>query len=926
VPRREQPLESGDKVLLTFARDLRLLREQAGGPTYRQLAVRAHYSAAALSEAASGRKLPSRAVTLAYVTACDGDVTAWEERWWEVAAATNPVESNGHDGEDAPYVGLAAFQPGDADRFFGRDALVDDLVKQVREHRFVGVIGASGSGKSSVLRAGLMARANPAVVLTPGAHPIEECAVHLAALLDESPAVLLAEFTADPINLHLRIRQALADKPDDLILVVDQFEELFTLCHNDYERDWLITALTAAATAASSRTRVVLGVRSDFHDRCETLVTAQVIVNPMNAEELRLAITEPAIQVGCRLETALVSRLISISANQPGCLPAISHALLETWRRRRGATLTLAGYEATGGVFEAIAHTAESVYSALDGRQRDIAKHLLLRLCGTEDTKRRMGRDELDYDNPDTGVVLERLISARLVTLDRDSVEIAHERLIAHWPRLREWLGEDRSGHRILRELTEATNAWQSLDRDSGALYRGVRLSRTEAWAAGNDHALTARERQFLYASLDARASEEATAVRTTRRLRRLVGLLTALLVFTAAAVGFAIQAQQTAADQRDAALAQRAVHDAAALRRTDPSLAGQLALAAYRLDPTAETRGSVLSGALRLYGHRGPVRSLWFSPDGRTLVTASQDGTTRIWAVTAPYQARQVGMLRDGGENVTDVTMSPNGRIVATTSADSTVRLWDFLDPQGPRQIGRMTGGLSAAFNSDGSMVATGSLDRQIRVYDVTSSAGPELLAAIADENPAFAVAFSPRRPILAAGSNRDALLFDISDRRNPRRLSAAHGDGLVNSLEFAPDDRTLAMAGGEESARLFDVTDPLLPKPVAELRDPGANVTSVGYVPKSHLLATASDHGTLRLWDSTTPYATLTGDFGSVSAISPSSDGRTIAIASDATVRVIDLDLDRAVVQICRLPGRITGAEWAEHFPGIDFRPPCP
>jgi WD40 repeat protein len=236
------------------------------------------------------------------------------------------------------------------------------------------------------------------------------------------------------------------------------------------------------------------------------------------------------------------------------------------------------------------------------------------------------------------------------------------------------------------------------------------------------------------------------------------------------------------------------------------------------------------------------------------------------------------------------------------------------------------MTGGLSTAFNSDGSMVATGSLDRQIRLYDITRSTGPELLAAMDAENPAFALAFSPNRPILAAGSYHDALLLDITDRRNPHALSAAHGQGLVQSLAFAPDGRTLAMAGGEESARLFDIANPLLPKSVGELRDPGANVTSVAYVPKRRMLATASDHGTIRLWDSTTPYATITSDFGSIAAISPSSDGRTIAVASDATVRVVDLDLDRAVVGICRLHDRITRAEWAEHFPGIDYLPPCP
>lgn len=281
MPRGERPLGPGPDVLLRFAGELRRLRERAGCPTYRELSSRAHYSAAALSEAAGGRKLPTLAVTLAYVVVCGGDGARWETRWRETAAelaAGSAVElaaeladdvPAGGDPGGAPYVGLAAFQPRDADRFFGRDRLVDELVSRVRESRFLGVFGPSGYGKSSVLRAGLVARLGsaPVVVLTPGAHPLEECAVRIGAYLGESAAALRAEFAADPANLHLRIRQAMQDR-GDLVLVVDQFEEVFTLCRDDQERDWLIDALVTAARAEASRTRVVLGVRADFFGHC----------------------------------------------------------------------------------------------------------------------------------------------------------------------------------------------------------------------------------------------------------------------------------------------------------------------------------------------------------------------------------------------------------------------------------------------------------------------------------------------------------------------------------------------------------------------------------------------------------------------------------------------------------------------------------
>jgi hypothetical protein len=241
VPRSELPLGPGDEVVVGFAGALRRLRQQAGGPTYRELSARAHYSVAALSEAAGGRKLPSLAVALAYVAACGGAAEEWEKRWREAAALTAPgMDDSGQ--ARAPYVGLAAFQPGDADRFFGRAALVAELLRGLRQRRFLGVFGPSGCGKSSVLRAGLIPaltagdgteiRPYRVVVFTPGPHPVEECAVQLAELLEVPAAVLRAEFTADPENMHYRIREALAGQPagTDLVLVIDQFEELFTLC------------------------------------------------------------------------------------------------------------------------------------------------------------------------------------------------------------------------------------------------------------------------------------------------------------------------------------------------------------------------------------------------------------------------------------------------------------------------------------------------------------------------------------------------------------------------------------------------------------------------------------------------------------------------------------------------------------------------
>jgi len=543
MPRAERPLAAGDGPVVRFAADLRKLREHAGNPVYRELSRRAHYSPAALSDAAAGRRLPSLSVTLAYVSACSGDTAEWERRWREVTAALREPTGQSEPG-GAPYIGLAPFDAADAHLFFGREEPVAELVDRVNGRRFAGLFGPSGSGKSSILRAGLVAgRGNrPTILFTPGGRPLEECAVRLASFLEESPAVLRAEFAADPANLGLRIRQALVDRGDDtdLLLVVDQFEEVFTLCADPAERDAFIAALL---TASTGRARVAIGVRADFQDRCArhpglaaALRDARVTVGAMTTEDLRRAITQPAVSAGCIVSTALVARMVSDVAGEVAALPLLSHALLATWRRRQGTTLTVAGYEAAGGIHDALAGIAERTFAALTEDRQRVARRLFLRLISlgdsAEDGKRRVSGRELGADDA-TKSVLDALVGARLLTVDAGGVEIAHESLIRHWPRLRDWLAEDREGLRIQRALTRATDEWEALDRDPGALYQGLRLAAAAEWAARSGDAVTARERAFLDASLSARR-------RHTIRVRQVAALLGVLLLVAVSAVAYA--------------------------------------------------------------------------------------------------------------------------------------------------------------------------------------------------------------------------------------------------------------------------------------------------------------------------------------------------------------------------------------------------
>ncbi|MEV5343003.1 XRE family transcriptional regulator, partial [Streptomyces sp. NPDC052676] len=325
--RKEKPLDPDAGPVQRFAADLRALRAEAGTPTYRAMAQRTGYSAPALSQAAAGEKLPTLAVTLAYAAACGGDADVWEKRWRAVAEELAAVPREDADAEESPYRGLTRFEPGDAEVFFGRDQLVESLVDLVRKHRCAVVLGPSGSGKSSLLRAGLVPR------LSQGAGP----ETPLAAIRILTPG-------AHPLRTHAeRLRPA--DKPGDTLVLVDQFEEVFTLCADPAERAEFIDRLLTSLEPAG-RLRVVLGVRADFYGHClehpalvRVIREAGLPVGPPSREELREVIVRPATVRGLTVERTLTARLLDEVADEPGGLPLLSHALLETWRRRSGRML-----------------------------------------------------------------------------------------------------------------------------------------------------------------------------------------------------------------------------------------------------------------------------------------------------------------------------------------------------------------------------------------------------------------------------------------------------------------------------------------------------------------------------------------------------------------------------------------------------------
>ncbi|WP_329359249.1 nSTAND1 domain-containing NTPase [Streptomyces sp. NBC_01483] len=944
--RPEGPVDPEAGPVQRLAYDLRALRAAAGSPTYRAMAVRSGLGASTLSHAAAGGQLPTLPVVLAYVRACGGDEAEWERHWRRAAEEAPAAPRPDDDVTSAPYRGLARFEAGDRELFFGRDRLIADLLRLVRGHRISAVVGASGCGKSSLLRAGLVpclrepdgnGRLPAAVrILTPGPRP---AATHRAAL------------TAAPAD-------------GDTVLVVDQFEELFTLTvEPDQRHEFLEMLLTAAEPG--SRLRVVIAVRADFLDRCAEhhrlageLRNTTLLVGPMSPDELREAIVRPATAAGLTVERALTTQIVDDVGAEPGGLPLMSHALLETWRRRQGRMLTRVAYDAAGGVHGALARTAEELYSRLRPEQARTARRIMLRLitpgAGTQDTSRPVDRAELAPGGAgDAAIVVEQLARARLITLEGDTVTLAHEALITAWFRLRAWIDAERDRLRLHRQLTRDAGAWLTLGRDPGALYRGTRLGMAEeAFPDDRRGDLTPLEAEFLCASLEVRDRERRAASRTAQRFRALLAALSVLLLLASTAAVVAFQQRSLARSDRDRAVAEQVVAEARQVSVTDPSLAAQLYLTAYRLRSSPDAAAgllntqnlplsTVLSGHIQavyavafspngrllatgagdntirlwslanptrpvpvgkpLTGHSSWVYWLQFSPDGHTLASASRDRTARLWDVRDPAHPRALGRPLTGhSDYVFSVSFSGDGRTLATASHDRTVRLWNVSDPAHARALGRpLTGATdsvaSAAFSPDGRTVAAPGHDHMIRLWNVTDRERPKLWRQpLTGSDVVYAVAFRRDSRVMASvGNDRTVRLWDVSDPAHARALGrplTGHTDTLL-AVAFSPDGRTLATGGADHTIRLWDVSDPLHPAPLGQpLIGHRGFVNWMAFSPDGRSLASASDDHTVRLWH--LPGTVLTGHTGAVSSVAFSPNSHTLASAGDdRTVRLWDV-----------------------------------
>ncbi len=605
-----------------------------------------------------------------------GDVADLERaRERERRYAVDPADGDGAAAGSrtvCPYKGLAEFEAADADYYFGRERLIAELIARFVGGSFLGLVGDSGSGKSSALRAGLLpALAGgvlpgsgtwPQAIFRPGEHPVSELRRALARAL---PGTTLP---ADDPSAALGSALAGLATGQRLVVVVDQFEEVFNATRDDAERSAFIDLLTAEHVGL----RVIVAMRADHYGRCAAypglarlLGSDQVLVGPLSSAEIAAVIEQPAQRVGLRVEPELTGALVADAGSEPGVLPLLSTALLELWQARDAGRLTLAAYRASGGLQGAIARLAEATYAGLDPHRQSVARALLLRLAGpgegAELVRRRVPLEELDTESdPVLGEVLGTLTAARLLTTGEGHVEVAHEALLREWPRLQGWLEEDAAGRQVRLHLIGAVADWQRRGRESGDLYRGARLAAALEWASEHQVELNAAERTFLDESRGASEREVERQRRMNRRLRLLLAGAAGLLVVAVAAGGFAVLQGQHAADearrateqqqlaQRQSALAQQAARDARsreliasalAARDQDASLAKLLAVQAMNgvSTPTYQST-SVLHQVLAAdpiiarysWPKDRPMDELStdLDPTGRLLVASGSGGT----------------------------------------------------------------------------------------------------------------------------------------------------------------------------------------------------------------------------------------------------------------------------------------------------------
>jgi WD40 repeat protein/class 3 adenylate cyclase len=795
-----------------------------------------------------------------------------------------------------PYKGLRAFEEADAVDFFGREELVEQLVKRLATTRFLAVVGPSGSGKSSVVRAGLLPAirrgdipASESWVIAdmfPGARPLDGLEAALLRAAPDPPASLMDQLERDEHGLHRAVLRLLPSDGSEVVLVIDQFEEVFTLVDDERTRTHFLGSLRAAATDPHSRLRIVATLRADFYDRpllyrgfADLFKSRVEALVPLSAEELERAISGPAKRVDASLEPGLVAAMLADVAEEPGALPLMEYALTELFDRRDGRTLFLEAYREIGGVSGALGRRAEELHDELDGDGREAARQLFLRLValgeGTEDTRRRVPRAEvasLDVDQHSMTTVLDTFGASRLLSFDRDggtgapTIELAHEAILTAWPRLHRWIDAAREELRTERRVAVAAREWTESDRDPSFLLGGSRLEQAETWRVGSGIAITPEEREYLDASREQRnreladerarqAHEEELERRSFRRLRALVAVLAVAVAVAIGLTVFATRQSSRAASNERTATARELAAASTANVEVDPERSILLALEA--IDVTRSVDETVLPEAEEAL-HQAVIASrlvltvpdlggtLDWSPEGVFVTEGPENtGTIDLRDETTGDSVRSwVGHDID----VNDVEFSPDGSILATAGDDGLLKMWD---PDTGEEVARVSGSTGGAvgqsFDGDGTLVAAAWPDEGVvRVAEATT--GRVVRTFDGFDTFVFDTALSPDGRRLAV-ANADVDFVSVFDVRTgdlvfelPRHTFAA------DSVAWSPDGRWIATGSADTSVRVWDAATGTLEE---RLIGHAGVITSVDWSPDSRRIVSGGSDGTARVWE---------------------------------------------------------------------------
>jgi WD40 repeat protein len=861
----------------------------------------------------------------------------------------DPVVGVGHEGEpEGPFRGLEPFEARHASAFFGREAEIAAAVESLRGQPMLSVVGRSGGGKTSFVRAGLIPRLQEqtrwlVLELRPGAHPLLRLAARVAGArrhlglgraggrdeAAEEQAAIARQLHEAPRRLALFVRDLAARGGCSVLLFVDQLEELCTRGVAPNVQRAFLTALAAAADDALDPVRVVTTLRDDFLGRLALAPGVAdplgwpVVLRPPEPDALLRIVTAPLAARGYGYDDAsLPQQMVDEVGTDPAALPLLQFTTKLLWERRSVSERSLVRrvYDEIGGVAGALARHADAVIEQLGDDRRALARQLLLRLVRGDGTRRASSRCALlsglnaqpEAELPGRGLgadaeeVLDRLIDGRLIISHAPSdearssealgdegetgaveLELIHESLIGSWDLLQSWIEQSRGSLRVLRELDDAATLWSRRGERDDELWRGPALQEAhKASEAEPDVELTTPARRFLArgATLEARRSRRG-------RLRRGAAVTLLIGAAVAASVVALALARETRRAEQQRAVAQR-VGAAAALERGDPLTAA--ALLRSSLEARDSTAGRVLWWRLQrqpLIWSRKLGAPLWdvvLSPDGKQLAAAGADKTVQIFSRKT---ARLLQRLR-APDQLLSLAFSPDGRRLAAGSWDGTIWIWQLTSGRRRALAARHDGAVWAlAFSGDGELLASGSKDRTVAIWRVSS--GNQLRQLAGHGAAVYGVAFAPGSASTLASASYDGSVR-LWDTESWRRTATLGGHpGGARALAFSPDGQQLAVGAGAGPIALWDVAKR---QRLATLRGHDESVTSLAFAPGGRLLASASFDRSVRLWRplSSAPAKRLTPPHdGAVMALGFAAEGRELATASkDSTLRLWRLD----------------------------------